>query len=286
MEFNSIELSEKIKSKLKMQIGKMKIKPTMAIIVANNYSEASKIYIGNKIKTNNELGIQSKLIEFDWKGKTQTEIFNELKDIIHLLNSNKCINGIIVQKPFPMLRDKEIDNLIDPIKDIDGFSNYQKGSLIVNDNNTLIPATASGVVKIIESIYGEDLSNKTISIVNRSGLIGLPLYSLLLNRNATVTNIHTKTNKEFKEYMLKNSDIVILGTGNRKIFGSKDFGDKCKLIIDCSMTKVEGIKGVGDLDKEEVLENRPDIIVSSGYRQTGLLTCISLAENTIRTTKI
>lgn len=285
MEFNAKQLSQEWKEELRKEIESFPTKPVMAVIIAKDYSEASKKYVANKIKTNEELGIETELFEIEYQDKSHDELLKELTGLILVLNSRRCINGIIVQKPFPQLIDHEIDNLIDVLKDIDGFSCYQKGALVSKMDNVLAPATALGCSKIISKVFNGNVSGLNAVIINRSGLIGLPLQSILLYNNCTVTNIHTKTNEEYKNLLLKNADIVITGCGQRKIFNSSHFSNKCKLIIDCSMTKVEGILGVGDLDKEQLLEHRPDIVVSSGYNQSGLLTVTALANNLVQAYK-
>lgn len=287
MKFKAKDLADRWKQELKEEVKKLPKKPKMAIIIAKGYSEASNVYVNNKIKVCKQIGVDVLLIEYGkWVNKSKIENLTYLINLINILNHDNGVHGIIVQKPFPTLTDKDIDNLILPKKDIDGFTNHNKGALLAKDDNALIPATALGCSKIIEEVFGKDLSGKKAVILNRSGLIGLPLQGVLINNNCTITTIHSRTSKIDVSMELKNADIVITGCGKRKLFNHKDFGDRCRLIIDCSMTKVEGVKGVGDVDLEDILLCRPDIIISSGYEQTGILTTVALADNLIQAYKL
>lgn len=287
MKFNAKDLADRWKQELKEEVKKLSKKPKMAIIIAKGYSDASNVYVNNKIKVCKQIGVDALLIEYDeWRNKSKIENLTYLINLINILNNDNGVHGIIVQKPFPTLTDKDIDNLILPKKDIDGFTNHNKGALLAKDDNALIPATALGCSKIIEEVFGKDLSEKKAVILNRSGLIGLPLQGILINNNCTITTIHSRTSKIDVGMELKNADIVITGCGKRKLFNHKDIGDRCRLIIDCSMAKVEGVKGVGDVDLEDILLHRPDIIISSGYGQTGVLTTVALANNLIQAYKL
>lgn len=287
MKFKAKDLADRWVQELKDEVKKFSQKPKMAIIIAKGYSDASNVYVNNKIKVCEQIGVDVLLIEYGkWVNKSKIENLTYLINLINILNHDSGIHGIIIQKPFPTLTDKDIDNLILPKKDIDGFTNHNKGALLVKDDNALIPATALGCSKIIEEVFGKDLSGKKAVILNRSGLIGLPLQGVLINNNCTVTTIHSRTSKTDVDMELKNADIVITGCGKRKLFNHKDFGDRCKLIIDCSMTKIAGVKGVGDVDLEDILLYRPDIIISSGYGQTGVLTTVALVNNLIQVYKL
>lgn len=285
MIFNAQEISNQWKEELKGKVANFKTKPVMAVIVAKDYYAPSKIYINNKIKTNDDINAETKIYEIEWEGGDGLDVYTELRELVERLNNDPSIHGIIIQRPFLDFTEKELD-IVDPVKDIDGLGVMMQGLLVSKSPEVYIPATAYGVIKSIQSQFGADLSGLTISIVNRSSLIGIPLQTALRNLNATVVNLHTKSDVEFTQYMLKNSDIVITATGRRAVYCSKDFSDKVKMIIDCSMDKVDGINGVGDIFQEEVLRNMPNCILSSGYKQTGLLTCIALSANLIKAYEI
>ena len=281
MIFDAQKESMKWEEQLRDKVSGFKNKPTMAVIVAKDYYPPSKIYINNKKKTNSDIGIETKVFEIEWVGKKKQEVYTELRGLVDNLNSDKTIHGIVIQRPFLDFHEDMLD-IVAAEKDIDGLGVVQQGLLASNHKDKLIPATASGVIKSIQTKFGEDLSGLTISVVNRSALIGIPLQSALRSLNATVINLHTKTDKDFVEYMLKNSDVVITGTGRRAVYDSSNFSEKVKMIIDCSMDKVENIPGVGDINQDDVLSNMPWCTLSSGYKQTGLMTCVALSENLIK----
>lgn len=285
MIFNAQELATQWKSQLKKSVESFEYSPIMVVIVAKDFYPPSNIYITNKIKTNEELGIKTVIHEIEWQGRNEFDVLSELSGLVHRLNHDGRVNGVVIQRPFLNFTEEELD-IVSHAKDIDGLGVVQKGFLTSNHPNALIPATAYGVVESIKSQFGADLKGLTISIVNRSPLIGIPLQAVLRSLNATVVNLHTKTDKDFTQYMLKNSDIVITATGRRAVYCSQDFSDKVKMIIDCSMDKAEGISGVGDIFQDEVLKNMPNCILSSGFRQTGLLTCVALSANLIKAYEI
>lgn len=287
MKFEAQKTANQWKEELKERVDNFKSKPVMAVIVAKDYYPPSKIYINNKIKTNNDINAETKIFEIEWEGRDGFDVYTELRELVDELNEDNSVNGIIIQRPFLDFTEKELD-IVSPVKDIDGLGVIQQGLLISKSVEAYIPATAYGVVKSIQSHFGNDLSGLTISIINRSPLIGIPLQTALRNLNATVVNLHTKSDKEFTEYMLKNSDIVVTATGRRAVYCSKDFSDKVKMLIDCSMDKDKTgmISGVGDIFQDEVLRNMPECVLSSNYNQTGKMTCAALSANLVRAYEI
>lgn len=287
MIFEAQKTANQWKEELKERVDNFKSKPVMAVIVAKDYYPPSKIYINNKIKTNKDINAETKIFEIEWEGRDGVDVYTELRELVDELNENSSVNGIIIQRPFLDFTEKELD-IVAPVKDIDGLGVIQQGLLINKSVESYIPATAYGVVKSIQSQFGNDLSGLTISIINRSPLIGIPLQTALRNLNATVVNLHTKSDKEFTQYMLKNSNIIVTATGRRAVYCSKDFSDKVKMIIDCSMDKDKTgmISGVGDIFQDEVLRSMPECVLSSNYNQTGKMTCAALSANLVRAYEI
>lgn len=281
MIFNAEKESKDWETELREEVECLNSRPVMAVVVAKDFYPPSNIYINNKKKTNNNIGIDTEIFEIDWVDRDYEDVYEQLRDLIYILNKDKNINGIVIQRPFLNFTEEMLDIVV-PEKDIDGLGVVQQGFLSSNSEYKMIPATAMGVIKSIQSKFGKDLSGLTISVVNRSSLIGVPLQSALRSLNATVVNLHTKSDKLFTEYMLKNSDIVITATGRRAVYNSSHFSEKVKMIIDCSMDRVDGIPGVGDIDQENVLANMPNCILSSGYKQTGLMTCMALSHNLVK----
>lgn len=273
---------------LKKEILKLPTPPVLAVVSARGYSEDSTRYINNKRRACERLGVVLQEHFILWEGKTPQQLHEELEQVISRLNFNPCVNGIICQLPYPDVSDRDIADMIHPSKDVDGFSTKQIGLLATNDNRALVPCTALGVMKILKHVYG-DLSGKSIVIVNRSNLIGKPLFQLALQENMTPSIHHTKT-KHFDTLQKLNADIVVTGCGQRKIFIGRDFSifptPKEITIIDCSMTTKPGELGVGDLDKENVMDWLCNANVISGYNNTGLTTVYSLMENTVKAYKL
>ena len=279
MEINTKEIVSKWKQELKDTAERLVSAPTLEIIVASGYSEASTIYVNNKIKLAEEIGIEVVLTEISWEGRNKEDILAELKHEIKESSKDSNVNGIIVQLPFPHLNENEISKLIPAEKDVDGFTDEQKILLAHGSRKALVPCTAKGVMKLIKSVEGNNLKGKSIVIVNRSNLIGMPLFHLSLQENMTPTICHSKT--EFIYAHFRNADIIVTGCGQRGIYKSSYFPFN-PIIIDCSMTSVEGKKGVGDCDKEEILQNKPGIRIASGYGHTGPMTVCALMDNVIQ----
>jgi methylenetetrahydrofolate dehydrogenase (NADP+)/methenyltetrahydrofolate cyclohydrolase len=282
MEINTKAFAEQWKEQLRIEIKHLKSTPKLLIIMAERYYEPSKKYVSNKMKVANELGIEVALAEVKWSGRTKEELLFTLENII----SKHEGYSIIVQLPFPQLTEEDIAKLIPTNADVDGFTNEQKGLLVSGSDKALVPCTALGVIKLLEYVHG-DLTGKSIAIFNRSNLIGKPLMQLALQKNMTPTVLHTKSAEYEKEKGLEETDIIVTGCGKRKMFNSCDIdGSFVETIIDCSMDRVDGIPGVGDFDKEDILNHYSNINIASGYGHTGTLTVIALCENVIKSHKL
>ena len=198
---------------------------------------ASTKYINQKRKLAEELGVR-----FDYIGieSTTTE---ELCEVIDKLNEDKNVHGIIVQLPLPKDIDYEvIRNRITPNKDVDGAHDVNILRLFNNSKDALVPCTALGIMKIFD-FYNIELEGKDVTIIGRSIHIGKALYSLLLNRNSTVTLCHSKT-KDVKKHT-KKSDIVITSVGKAD-FLSKDMVKKGAILVDVGFNFKDG-KICGDI---------------------------------------
>lgn len=198
---------------------------------------ASTKYINQKRKLAEELGVK-----FNYIGIEQTTT-EELCDLIDRLNEDKNVHGIIVQLPLPKDIDYEvIRNRINPNKDVDGAHDVNILRLFNNSKDALVPCTALGIMKMFD-FYNIDLEGKDVTIIGRSIHIGKALYSLLLNRNCTVTICHSKT-KNIKKHT-KKSDIVITSVGKAD-FLSKDMVKKDSILIDVGFNFKDG-KICGDI---------------------------------------
>ena len=198
---------------------------------------ASTKYINQKRKLAEELGVKFNFIKLD---KSSTE---NLCSVIDRLNDDQNTHGIIVQLPLPKDIDYEIiRNRIDPNKDVDGAHDVNILRLFNNSPDTLVPCTALGIMKLLD-YYGIELEGKDVTIIGRSIHIGKALYSLLLNRNWTVSLCHSKT-KSVKKHT-KKSDIVISSVGKAD-FLTKDMVKNNSILVDVGFNFKDG-KICGDI---------------------------------------
>ena len=273
-EINTKEIVGQWIEELKVRCNNLFTTPYLTIIQIGD-NEASNKYIKNKLSMADRLGIYARHLKFP-ETITQTELNMVMKHYGEF--------PIILQLPVPDHIDVEkAMKQIDPKSDVDGFTHYQKALLLDGNMNALVPATALGIHRILKETVG-DLTGKKVAIVNRSHLIGKPLMQLLLSENAVPTMLHSKVPQDILKKEIYNSDIVITGCGKRKIFNSKNFSPG-QVLIDCSMNRVDGIPGVGDMDKEEILKN-VFVKIASGYGHTGLATTVGLMNNVIKTYEI
>lgn len=264
--------SKTIKEELKEKINRIKEKynqePHLAIIQVGDVS-ASNIYIRNKIRDCNEIGIVPHHIHFS-EEITKEELENKINE----LNKDVLINGIIVQLPLPSgLDERAIIEKIDPKKDVDGFAITNKGALFCN-LDTIYPATPKGIMTLLER-YNIEIEGKRAVVVGRSNIVGKPIAMMLLNKNATVTICHSKT-KDLKE-ICKTADILISCVGKTKMITS-DMVKKDAVIVDVGMNRDENGKLCGDVD----FENIKNIVsyISPVPGGVGPMTIVSLLEAT------
>ena len=271
-------LSKEIKEKLRIQIetellAKGKSAPRLAVVLVGN-NMASKVYVSGKIKACKEVGIVSDSITLP-EDITQEELNAKIKE----LNADKKINGILLQLPLPRhLNPNETINLISPEKDVDGLTNINLGKLISNDPSVIRSCTPLGVVTMLQS-YGIDIEGKNIAIINRSLLVGKPLYLMLTQLNGTVTMCHTRT-KDIKAVTL-NSDIVITAVGVKN-FITKDMVKPGSVVIDVGIVRDDETNKIcGDVDFENVKDVAEYISPVPGG--SGPMTITMLLKNTVNT---
>ena len=241
-----------------------KIKPSLTVIqVGDDF--ASNKYIKQKEKLAKELNADFNHIKLE---ESSTE---DLCKIINDLNEDKEVNGIIVQLPLPKNIDYDkVRNTIDPNKDVDGVTDKNIVRLVNNDKDALIPCTALGIMKIID-FYKIDLEGLDVTIIGRSIHIGKAMYSLLLNRNSTVTMCHSKT-KDIKKHT-KNSDLIITSVGKAD-FIHQDMINENVILIDVGFNCKNG-KICGDIS-DDVTKYKYITPVPGGV---GQMTVYSIYEN-------
>ena len=188
------ELSNRIKTELKSEIKSYMIKPCLAVIQIGN-DPASDVYVSSKEKACNDVGIYFKHIKYADDAK-EKEIINKIVE----LNNDEYVNGILLQLPLPSKYNTErLINYIARNKDVDGLTDINIGKLM-NDKKCLVSCTPQGIMELLAN-YEIEIEGKNVVIVGRSSLVGKPLISLFLNKNATVTVCHSKT-ADLKSYTL------------------------------------------------------------------------------------
>ena len=270
---DGLEVAKSVKTKVVEIVNDLKSKeitPCLATIVVGD-NPASATYIRNKHKACEEVGILTK--DHTLSNDITQE---ELNALIEKLNQDETVHGILVQLPLPNhLNEFNTTTQILPEKDIDGLTPTNVGLLAIG-KAILIACTPSGIIEMCK-YYNIELEGKNITIINRSNLVGKPLFHLLLQNNATVTTCHSKT-KNLKQICL-NSDIIITGVGNREIFKlTPDMIKQEAVVIDVATTKYEG-KLVGDTDFLDIIEKA--LFASPVRGGVGPMTVAMLLKNTV-----
>lgn len=264
-----------IKEKLKKEISTLKeqgVIPGLAIILVG-HDPASEIYVKNKIKTCDELGICTLLYRFT-EESSEKEIIAQIKD----LNADDEIDGILIQSPLPTIfNEDKIISYVDPKKDVDGFGINNLGALLSN-NELIIAATPLGILKMLEH-ENVSLEGKNAVMVGSSRIVGRPMAALLLNRGATVTICNNKT-KNLKE-ITSRADILIVAIGQAK-FITSDFIKEGAIVIDVGINRID--KSLyGDVDFASVSKKASLITPVPGG--VGPMTIIMLLSNVIDVAK-
>lgn len=266
------KLKEEILESLKNEVKKLDINPYLVVIQVGN-NEASNVYIKQKEKMCEFIGYK-----FLHKKFVENITENELIDEINKLNNNASVNGILIQMPLPShINAKTIQNSVIKEKDVDGLND---GNIIdlINNKDSLIPCTAYGVLELLDK-YKINVEGSNVVIVGRSSLVGMPLFHLLENKDATVTLCHSKT-KNLKE-KTKNADILISAVGKKHLI-KEDMVKEGAIVIDVGITK-ENNKLYGDVDFENVKEKALYITPVPGG--VGPMTIASLAKNVLKAYK-
>ena len=237
-------LASNLRAELKTKIEMHTRKPGLAVVIVGE-DPASKIYVRNKIKACNELGIHSYSYELP-ANATEEEIIV----LLDKLAIDENINGILLQLPLPAhLNAEKLSAHIPHQKDVDGFSHQNLG-LLVQNKAKIVACTPRGVMEILKSECVQ-IAGKHAVVVGRSETVGKPMANLLLNANATVTVCHSKT-QNLKD-ICRLADILVVAIG-RANFIKKDMVKEGAVVIDVGMNRDENGKLCGDVDFEEVKE--------------------------------
>lgn len=266
------EVSGKIKESIKWRVEELigqGIVPGLSVIIIGD-NPASLTYVSNKKKTCEALGMRSDLRQYP---ASLTE--KELLEVITELNNDPEIHGILVQLPLPSHIDEfKVINAISPEKDVDGFHPVSIGNMMIG-NDTFLPCTPHGIMKMLQ-FYGIDPKGKHAVVVGRSNIVGKPIGQLLLQKDATVTYCHSKTN-DLKSFT-KQADILIAAIGKAKMF-DESYIKPGAVVIDVGMNRDEHGKLCGDVDFDAVFETASYITPVPGG--VGPMTIAMLMENTL-----
>ena len=270
------ELAKKVRQNLKIECEELKkknIKSKLAVIMVGD-DPASKVYVRNKSKACEDVGIEYE--EFLLGSNISQK---ELIDLIKSLNENKTVNGILLQSPIPSKLDiNEAFRTIAPEKDVDGFNPVNVGKLVLGQD-TFVSCTPYGIIKMFEE-YNIDLNGKNVVILGRSNIVGKPLIHCCLNKNATVTSCHSKTQNLAQK--AKEADILISAIGKAN-FVTADMVKENAVVIDVGINRLENGKITGDVDFENVKEKASYITPVPGG--VGPMTIAMLMNNVIKATK-
>ncbi|NOJ29175.1 MAG: bifunctional 5,10-methylene-tetrahydrofolate dehydrogenase/5,10-methylene-tetrahydrofolate cyclohydrolase [Nitrososphaeraceae archaeon] len=278
MILNGIEVSAHIRSELKKEVSNLDsagTRPLLATVLVGN-DPASITYISNKHKACNEIGILTRDHKLDGN-ISQSDLIN----LVESLNDDSMVHGILIQLPLPRHIDEyTVINKISPRKDVDGLTVYNQGLLFAG-RGELVPCTPKGIIEILR-FYNIDVSGKDVVIVNRSNLVGKPLFLLFLGLDSTVTVCHSKTKNLVEK--IKNADILVTAIGNRNVFTlTEDMIKKDTIVIDVGISRHMG-KVIGDVDFESVSKKSSWITPVPGG--VGPMTICMLLKNTLIATRL
>ncbi len=270
-------VSKAVRERVAKEIQQLKEKgvtPGLAVIIVGE-DPASQVYVRNKERACEEVGFYSEKFALP-ENTTQ----QELNALVKELNERKDINGILCQLPLPShLDDKEVINLINPIKDVDAFHSVNVGAIMIGDYNFL-PCTPAGVMELIHST-GVDVCGKKAVVIGRSNIVGKPMAMLLLHENATVEITHSKTQNLAE--ITSGADILVAAIGKAKFVGA-DMVKEGAVVIDVGMNRDENGKLCGDVDFEAVKDKCSYITPVPGG--VGPMTISMLMQNTLTAAKL
>ncbi len=278
------ELSEKITEETAALARDHGIKPGLAVVIIGE-DPASQVYVRNKKRTAEACGFHSA------RHSLPADVSQEdVLDLVASLNEDAAIHGILVQLPLPgHLDEQRITQSIAPSKDVDGFHYINIGKLTAGDTaDAFVPCTPAGCMLMIEDHLGTDLSGLSAVVIGRSNIVGKPMASLLLARNATVTITHSRT-KDLPD-VVRGADIVVAAVGRPHMVGG-DWIKPGAVVIDVGINRVETevdgekkSKLIGDVNYDEASEVAKAITPVPGG--VGPMTITMLMANTLRSAKL
>jgi methylenetetrahydrofolate dehydrogenase (NADP+)/methenyltetrahydrofolate cyclohydrolase len=273
-------IKQEIKESVSVRLSLGLKKPHLAAIIVGD-DGASLTYVGSKVRSCEEVGFESTLIQLE-KSISENDLLYQIKK----LNKNSNIDGYIVQLPLPKhINEEKILLSVDPVKDVDGFHPTNFGRMVL-ELPSFIPATPYGIIEILKR-YDIKTSGKKCLVIGRSNIVGRPISILMSQKgsygNATVTVAHSRT-KNIKELSLE-ADIIISALGIPE-FIKEDMVKKDAVVIDVGITRVldkttsKGYVIKGDVDYKNVSKKSSYITPVPGG--VGPMTIAMLLKNTLK----
>ncbi len=279
---NGKEVAQSIREGLVKEIAALKeqgITPGLAVVLVGT-DPASQVYVGSKVKACEELGIYSQ----KWELPTETTQ-EELVELIHRLNADVRIHGILVQSPPPKHIDEEAVILnIDPRKDVDGFHPINVAKLVLEDEEGFVPCTPQGCMALLKA-YNIETAGKHAVVIGRSMIVGKPMANLLVSKkaNATVTIAHSRT-KDLPA-LCRTADIIVAAVGRPEMV-TADYVKEGAVVLDVGINRIpdetrpRGYRIVGDVNYESVKDKCAAITPVPGG--VGPMTIALLMANTVK----
>lgn len=270
-------ISTALKEELRDQVAELKeqgIEPCLAVILVGT-DPASQVYVGNKKKACDFIGIKS--LSYELPGETTEE---ELLALIDKLNKDDSVNGILVQLPLPgQIDEDKIIRAISPKKDVDGFHPQSVGALCIGQPG-FVSCTPAGIIELLKRSNVE-IEGKECVIIGRSNIVGKPMSLLMLRENATVTVCHSRT-KNLSE-VTKRADILIVAIGKPKMI-TAEYVKEGAVVIDVGIHRLEGKKLCGDVDFDDVAPHTSAITPVPGG--VGPMTIAMLMKNCVESVSL
>ena len=271
------QIAKEYRQRLKNQVNELKehgFTPKLSVILVGN-DGASQSYVKSKKKAAEKIGMISEIVHLD-ESTSEEEVLSEL----NRLNNDDTVSGILVQVPLPkQVSEQKVLEAINPEKDVDGFHPINIGKLYI-DEQTFVPCTPLGIMEILKHA-DINLEGKNAVVIGRSHIVGQPVSKLLLQANATVTILHSRT-KNMNAH-LKQADVIVSAVGQPGLV-TKENVKEGAVIIDVGNTPDENGKLKGDVAYDEVKEIASAITPVPGG--VGPLTITMVLNNTLLAEKL
>ncbi len=262
-------VAQQIKQRVATRVAELSFKPGLAVVIVGT-DPASQVYVGNKVKTCETLGIYSE--KHALPEETTTE---QLLALVRELNQRDEIDGILVQSPLPKhINEEEIVEEIDPAKDVDGFHKINVGLLTLGQD-ALVPCTPAGIIDLLDH-YQIPIAGANAVVIGRSNHVGKPMAMLLLQRNATVTICHSRT-KDLAE-VCRRADIVIAAIGRAAMI-TGEFIKEGAVVVDVGMNEASTEVEVRRIFTDEEIPKRLEALAKRGVTLVGDVEPRSVSKN-------